>query len=207
MRRTRAKRMVHRRRREKKTDYKLRLKLLKSGKKRLVVRKFNNNIVCQIVEHHPTGDKTVHSAEAKELRSFGWKAGLGNTPAAYLTGLLCGSRAKGTECILDLGLQTSSKGGKIYAALKGAADAGIKIPFSDDNIPGEDRISGAHIAKHPGVGEFTAYKKSGIDPKAITKNFEDTKAAINKSPVKKTTEKAPKTKAASKPKVAKKAAK
>lgn len=182
MKRSRAKRLPHRRRREQKTDYKLRLKLLKSGKKRLVVRKFNNNIVCQVVEHHPKGDKTLFAAEARELRSFGWKAGLGNTPSAYLTGYLCGARAKGAECILDLGLQTSSKGAKIYAALKGAADGGIKIPFSEDNLPSEDRMKGTHIASHPGAGSFSAYKKSGIDPKSIAKHFEDVKASIAKAP-------------------------
>jgi large subunit ribosomal protein L18 len=165
MRRTGTSRIPHRRRREGKTDYKLRLKLLKSGKKRLVVRKFNNNLTCQVVEHHPKGDRTVFHAEARELRRFGWKAGLGNIPAAYLTGLLCGVRARGGECVLDLGLQTSSKGSRLYAALKGAADGGVKIPFSEDNVPAPERISGKHVA----------------EPKDLPRSFEDAKGKIVKS--------------------------
>lgn len=183
MRRTRASRLPHRRRREGKTDYRLRLKLLRSGKKRLVVRKFNKNLVCQVVEHGPKGDRMVFSTEARELRGFGWKAGLGNIPAAYLTGLLCGIRGKGSECILDLGLQTSTKGSKLYAALKGAADGGVKVPFSEDNFPAPERLKGKHIADYAGKAgaSFSGYKKAGINPKDIAKHFEEVKAKIVKS--------------------------
>jgi len=179
MKHTRASRFEHRRRREQKTDYKTRLKLLKGGTNRLVVRKFNDNLVCQVVEHKHDGDRTLFSAEARELRGLGWKAGLGNIPAAYLTGMLCAVRSKGAECILDLGLQTSTKGSKLYAALKGAADGGMKIPFSEDNLPTEERITGKHIAAAPGV--FTAYKKAGLDPKNLAKHFEEVKDSIVKS--------------------------
>jgi large subunit ribosomal protein L18 len=122
----------HRRRREQKTDYKRRFSLLKSGKTRLVVRKSNKNVRCQLVEYQPAGDKTLFSADSRELAKLGWKGGTGNIPAAYLTGLLCGVRAKKKvrEAILDLGLTRSTKGNRTYAAVKGVVDAGISIPIS-----------------------------------------------------------------------------
>jgi len=183
MKKTRASRFEHRRRREQKTDYRARLKLLKGGKDRLVVRKFNNNLVCQVVEHTRNGDRTLFSAEARELPGFGWKAGLGNIPAAYLTGLLCGVRAGGKECVLDLGLQMSTKGSRLYAALKGAADGGVKVPFSEDNLPTPERIAGNHIAGAAGAGghAFSAYKKASLDPKSVAPHLEEIKSAILKS--------------------------
>jgi large subunit ribosomal protein L18 len=68
-----------------------------------------------------------------------------------LTGLLAGKRArdkKVKEVVLDLGLQTSTKGSRIYAALKGVLDAGIKVPHSEKILPDEDRIKGVHISEN-----------------------------------------------------------
>ena len=48
-----------RRKREGKTDYRRRLKLLLSGKPRLVVRKTSNHAIAQLVEYTLQGDK-VH---------------------------------------------------------------------------------------------------------------------------------------------------
>ncbi len=184
MRRTRASAIPHRRRREGKTDYRLRLKLLKSGKKRLVVRGCGRNMLCQVVEHGSGGDKTLFTAEARELRGFGWRAGTANVPAAYLTSLLCGVRAKGAECVLDMGMQTSVRGCRVYAALKGAADGGICVPFSEDNLPDAGRIAGKHIAEHGAKASghaFAAYRKAGVDPKDMAKHFEGVKAGIMQS--------------------------
>ena len=125
--------MPHRRRKEQRTDYHQRLRLLKSGQPRLVVRLSNSSITCQIVLHDPKGDKTIASATSFELRKHGWKGNTGNMPAAYLTGYLCGHKAKkkGTkEAIMDMGLHHSVKGSRIYSALKGAIDAGLTIPHS-----------------------------------------------------------------------------
>ncbi len=143
----------HRRRREQRTDYRLRLKLLKSGKPRLVVRKSLNSIVCQIVAHNPSGDETKFSASAMELKKLGWDQHCGNLPSAYLTGLLCGTKAKKEikDAVLDTGLQASTKGSAIYAALKGFVDAGIDVPHSADVLPSEERIRGEHIEKNRNV--------------------------------------------------------
>jgi len=117
-----------RRKRTGKTNYKKRLKLLLSHKLRLVVRPALKNITVQIVEYHPKGDKVVASANARELEKLGWKFNKGNLPAAYLTGLLAGTRAKEKgikEAILDVGLNSSTKGSRIFACLKGTIDAGL----------------------------------------------------------------------------------
>ena len=54
--------------------------------------------------------------------------------------------ASGTdEAVLDIGLAASTRGGRVYAALKGMSDAGLDIPHSEDVYPDEDRLNGAHI--------------------------------------------------------------
>ena len=47
--------------------------------------------------------------------------------------------------MLDIGLAANSKGGRVYAALKGMSDAGLEIPHSEDVYPDEERLNGAHI--------------------------------------------------------------
>lgn len=139
----------HRRRREKKTNYRKRLALLKSGKVRVVVRKSVKHMRVQFVKYDEKGDKTIVQTFSKELAKYGWNHYCGNVPAAYLTGLLAGLKAKKSgikEGILDIGLQTSTKGSRIYAALKGVLDAGIHVPHSEEILPSEDRIYGKHIS-------------------------------------------------------------
>jgi len=139
-----------RRRREGKTDYRSRLRLIRSGKPRLVVRRSLKHTVVQLVVYDEKGDRVLASSTTGQLRELGWTVSTGNTPAAYLAGLLAGRRAQRasvTEAILDLGLIRPSKGSKVFAALKGVLDAGIKVPHSDDVLPAEDRIKGDHLKK------------------------------------------------------------
>jgi len=180
----------HRRRREGKTDYRKRLSLLLSKKPRLVIRRSLNGIICQIVRYSPKGDKTVVFSHSSQLARLGWLGHGGNIPSAYLTGLLCGKKAlkEGiSHCILDMGLYSSTKGFRIYAALKGALDAGLKIPHSSDILPSEERISGAHIAawaeklkpeKEKYEKTFSIYLKKGLPPEDIKKHFEKIKQRI-----------------------------
>src|SRR5512136_1398260 len=84
-----------RRRREKKTDYQARKGFVVSGRPRLVARSSLKNTVAQIVSAKPNGDIVLASAHSRELvNKYGWKGATGNVPAAYLTGLLCGLKAK-----------------------------------------------------------------------------------------------------------------
>ena len=50
------------------------------------------------------------------------------------------------NAVLDIGLNVSTKGSRIYAALKGAIDSGLKIPHNKDILPDEKRIKGNHIS-------------------------------------------------------------
>ena len=164
-----------RRKREGKTNYKKRLKLLLSGKPRLVIRAFLKNISAQIIEYAPKGDKVIASAAGKELEAIGWKLNKGNIPAAYLIGLLVGKKAveKGVkEAILDAGLKNPTKGSRVYACLKGAIDSGLKVAHSEEIFPDESRIKGEHIAK---------YKKEFSE---ITKSFEEIKNKIKENKIK-----------------------
>ena len=139
--------MHFRRRREGKTDYAKRLALVKGGKTRLVVRKTNRSIIAQFVNYSEKGDVTVASATSKELQKHGF-TGKCNSPSAYLTGLLAGRKAlkKGVkEFILDVGLQSATKGSVVFAVLKGAVDAGLKTNFGEEKMPSQDRISGKHL--------------------------------------------------------------
>lgn len=139
-----------RRRREGKTNYKKRINLLKSRLHRCVVRPSLQNMNVQMTMYSPQGDKVVVATSSHTLRHFGWNVHNGNTPAAYLTGYVIGKRArkKGiAEAILDSGLRTPTKGGRIYACVKGVIDAGVRIPVSEEVLPAIDRIEGKHIDK------------------------------------------------------------
>jgi len=88
-----------RRRREGKTDYRARLRLVAQDKNkyntpkyRLVVRFSNKNISCQIAYARIEGDVIVSAAYSHELPRYGVKVGLTNYSAAYCTGLLLARR-------------------------------------------------------------------------------------------------------------------
>ena len=138
----------YRRKREGKTDYKTRLNLLKSGMARFVIRPSNKHIITQLVKYETDGDKIIASAHSKELESFGWTQNTGNIPAAYLTGFLCGQKAKESginDAIVDISLLPSIAGSRLYSAIKGAIDSGLQIPADETVFPDPKRIEGNHI--------------------------------------------------------------
>ena len=140
--------VAYRRKRQGKTNYRKRLLLLKSKKLRLVVRGSNNNFIAQIIKYESNGDKVLTSAHTRELIKYGWDKHRGNVPSAYLVGYLVGKKALKmniNEAILDVGLQSLTKGNRIFAALKGAVDAGLNVPHDPKLMPDEDRIKGKHI--------------------------------------------------------------
>ena len=138
-----------RRRREGITDYRKRLKLLKSRKTRIVVRNSIKNVRVQFIDYDDKGDKILASAISNELTTkYGWENSTSTIPAAYLTGILAGKRAarKGIdEGVLDIGRRTPVKGSKNFAALKGILDSGIKCPHSNEKLPEDNRIFGHHL--------------------------------------------------------------
>ena len=138
-----------RRRREFKTNYRYRLKLLKSRLPRAVVRKSLKHTIVQFIKFDAEGDQVLATASSIELKKLGWDGSTSNLPAAYLTGLLAGKRAikqNIDSAVLDIGLHPPVKGSKIFASLRGIIDAGISVPHGDEILPKEDRINGKHIS-------------------------------------------------------------
>ncbi|XP_037081648.1 60S ribosomal protein L5-like [Pollicipes pollicipes] len=87
------------RRREGKTDYYARKRLVVQDKNkyntpkyRLIVRFTNKDIICQIAYARLEGDVIVCAAYSHELPRYGVKVGLTNYAAAYCTGLLIARR-------------------------------------------------------------------------------------------------------------------
>jgi large subunit ribosomal protein L5e len=88
-----------RRRREGKTDYFARRRLIAQDKNkyntpkyRLIVRFTNADIICQVAYAKIEGDYIIASAYAHELPRYGVPVGLTNYSAAYCTGLLLARR-------------------------------------------------------------------------------------------------------------------
>src|SRR5579885_3036021 len=175
-------RLKFRRRRENKTDYNKRKVFITSGKIRFCVRKSNKYLRVQLIKPSIKGDLTLLSISSKELKKFGWPFSCKNLPASYLLGYLAGLKAikKGIEeAVLDLGLYTPTKGNRIFAVLKGALDAGMKIPVSEEILPSEERIKGLHIKeyfeklKESGEHEkrFSGYLKNNVNIEELEVNF------------------------------------
>jgi len=89
----------YRRRREGRTDYFARKRLVVQDKNkyntpkyRMIVRFTNKDITCQIAYAKIEGDAIIAAAYAHELPKYGVKVGLTNYAAAYCTGLLLARR-------------------------------------------------------------------------------------------------------------------
>jgi len=180
-----------RRRREGKTDYRARKALLLSGKPRLVVRGSLKNMTAQIIVAKPQGDEVAVSAHSRELtKNYGWKAPQGNLPAAYLTGLLCGLKAKAKgvkESVLDIGLHSPTKGARVFATLRGVLDAGLDVPHSGERLPSDERIEGQHIAQYAASlasnpeeyqSKFSKYLERKLPPEKLPEHFAKVKEKI-----------------------------
>jgi len=158
---------------------------------RLILRFSNKNIFCQIAYTTVAGDKIWCHANAKELSNYGLTVGITNYSAAYCVGLLCARRCLSSfaldkvynginsvtgadftvepvtsgprpfTIILDTGLKRTSTGSKIFGALKGALDGGVKIPHTASRFVGYERITqkyepevmrryifGAHVSEY-----------------------------------------------------------
>ncbi|XP_023018544.1 ribosomal protein L5 [Leptinotarsa decemlineata] len=230
------------RRRQGKTDYYARKRLIVQDKNkyntpkyRLIVRLSNRNVTCQIAYSRIEGDKIVCAAYSHELPKYGIKAGLTNYAAAYATGLLLARRllkklgldtlyegttdvtgdeynVEGVEngpgafrCYLDVGLQRTSTGARVFAAMKGAVDGGLNIPHSTKRFPGYDNetknfnaevhrnhIFGIHVADYMRSLEeedpeafkrqFSQYIKLGINADQIETLYKNAHAAIRADP-------------------------
>merc|ERR1719438_447860 len=160
-----------RRRRQGKTDYYARKRLVindkdkyDSKKYRFVVRRTNRRILCSIVYSTIQGDMTVTSADSQELRNYGLNCGLTNYASAYATGLLCARRLlkakqmadmyKGTENIEE---ETGKRGKK----KDDAAPKKKEVFTTEEHL---EHIMGVHVQEY-----YDLIKKE--DPEAFKKQF------------------------------------
>lgn len=177
-----------RRRREGLTDYAKRLKLVKGGLDRVVVRKSNKRICGQIVRYELKGDKVVASVDSRELEKMNWPSRC-NRPTAYLAGLLLARKAKELkkqELILDIGLASPIKGSIPFVFAKGCADGGlgIKGKFETEEKTYDSSAQAAYaeeLKKKGNAVQFSAYEKKSIAVASLPELFRKTKEAIMKS--------------------------
>jgi len=236
-----------RRRREGKTDFKARRKMVRQDKckynnrkYRLIVRVTGRKIICQVAYATIRGDMLIAQALSSELGKYGVPVGHTNYAAAYCTGLLVARRVlkqfgledtfKGKEeidgddyhvedeendrkpfkCILDLGLQRTTSGARLWGALKGAVDGGLHVPHSTKNFPGfkpaeekgaeseydaeahKDRIFGNHVKEYMEAmaeedptkyeAHFAKYIAADIDADKVEDMYTDAHAKIKEDP-------------------------
>lgn len=165
------KRIPPKRRRLGLTDYRKRLKLVKSGLPRLVIRRTNRYLITQVIKSKLGGDETLITVTSKKLADYGWRASFKNTPAAYLTGFLAGllAKKKGIEkAVVDIGLHRAVKGSKVFAVVKGFIDAGVEVAASEEVFPDEDRIKGVPIMEY-----YKSIKESGVETTQFSKSDEE----------------------------------
>ncbi|MCL2607871.1 MAG: 50S ribosomal protein L18 [Methanomassiliicoccaceae archaeon] len=173
-----------RRRRDNRTDYYIRKKLLTGGGLRAVVRKSSRNVNIQFVKFGMGGDEILVSAVSRELKAMGWKHSCANIPAAYLTGYLAGKKAvkAGIEhAVLDIGMQTPAKGAVLFATVAGMVSAGLEIPHGDV-FPAGERLNGAHIGGN--IAADVEAVKNAIDGEKPKEKPEEKKPAAKKAAAK-----------------------
>lgn len=204
-------------------------------KYRLIVRLSNRDVTAQIAYSRIEGDHIVCAAYSHELPKYGIKVGLTNYASAYATGLLLARRLlkklgldtlyQGTtdvtgdeynvecvedgpgafRCYLDCGLNRTTTGARVFAAMKGAVDGGLNIPHSTKRFPGYDNeskslnaevhrahIFGVHVADYMKSLEeedpeafkrqFSQYIKLGINADQIENMYKNAHAAIRADP-------------------------
>jgi len=183
--------VLYRRKREHKTNYLKRLKLLLSRKGRLVVRFTNRKVIAQLVEFTPKGDLVLVAVDSFALRKLGWNYSCKNIPAAYLTGFLFGKKVAEKKykqsLVFDAGLKSPLYKGKHYAFLKGVLDAGVSVPHDPKALfPDDQKIQGTQIKDFVGKiktekgnkQQFTQYLKSTVVQENIDSQFTHVKQKI-----------------------------
>ncbi|KAF2325560.1 hypothetical protein GH714_030366 [Hevea brasiliensis] len=118
------------RRREGKTDYRARIRLINQDKNKYNTPKYrfvsNKDIVAQIISASIAGDMVLAAAYSHELPRYGLEVGLTNYAAAYCTGLLLARR---TLKMLEMDEEYEGNA-------EGALDGGLDIPHSDKIFAG-----------------------------------------------------------------------
>jgi large subunit ribosomal protein L18 len=175
--------------RQHKTNYRKRSGILIGRRPFIITKISGQNISAQALKPTLTGDIVIASAHSRELIRHGWKGSMNSMPACYLTGLLLGKKSiqKGaTNAVLYTGNNPFTT--KVAACLKGIVDSGINIPVSKESLPGDDRVSGKHIANYANLlkdseekynSRFSALLKQGLRPEDYPVHFEEIRMRIS----------------------------
>lgn len=125
-----------RRRREAKTDYYARKRLVMQDKNkyatpkyRFVVRFTNKDIICQLISTDLDHDVVLAVAYAHELKRYGLKVGFTNYAAAYATGLLLARRINHKYGLNELYEGNTEINGEDYNVVEEVMDDDSKRPF------------------------------------------------------------------------------
>ncbi|KAG4978231.1 hypothetical protein JHK82_037506 [Glycine max] len=183
------------RRREGKTDYRARIRLINQDKNkyntpkyRFVVRFSNKDIVAQIISASIAGDLVLATAYSHELPRYGLEVGLTNYAAAYCTGLLLARRV----------LKTLEMDEEYEGNVEGALDGGLDIPHSDKRFAGFDKEKKELDAEILAEDEpekyqshFSEYIKRGIEADGIEALYKKVHAVIRADPTLKKSDKQP----------------
>lgn len=158
--------IAKRRRREGKTDYLARRKMLSGGKPRVVFRKTNKYVIAQYVVSEAAQDSVKIGLDSKSLLKYGWPkestGGLKSITASYLTGFLLGKKIQKEKLanpIVDFGMLKTIHKNKLFGFILGLKDSGLDIECPEEAIPSEDRIKGEHLKNKINFDEI----KSKID--------------------------------------------
>jgi large subunit ribosomal protein L18 len=175
--------------RQRKTNYRKRSGILIGRRPFIITKISGQNISAQALKPTLTGDIVIASAHSRELIRHGWKGSMNSMPACYLTGLLLGKKSiqKGaTNAVLYTGNNPFTT--KVAACLKGIVDSGINIPVSKESLPGDDRVSGEHIANYANLlkdneekynSRFSALLKQGLRPEDYPVHFKEIRMKIS----------------------------
>merc|ERR1712061_427096 len=145
-----------RRRREGKTDYYARKRLVVQDKNkyntpkyRMIVRSSNKDITCQIAYARLEGDRIVAAAYCtglllarrvlKQMNLDGVYQGQTEVDGEHFMIEDTDDGPGAFRACLDVGLARTTTGAKVFGAMKGAADGGIEIPHSEKRFPGYDK--------------------------------------------------------------------
>merc|ERR1712216_195517 len=190
-----------RRRREGKTDFYARKRLINQEKNkyftpkfRLVVRFTNRDIIAQIVSAKIVGDEVLTSAYAHELQKFGMpgKLGLTNYAASYCTGLLVARRALTKLGLADKYAGAEEVDGNAFIVdemddgprpFKAVLDVGLKRTTTGSRSFGvmKGAADGGLLIPH-NEKRFPRYIKAGVNADGLGEMYEKIHAAIRAKP-------------------------
>jgi len=182
---------MYRRRREGKTDYRLRKKIVISHLPFVAIRVSNKNILLQIIKAETNGDTILGSAQSKQLQKFGWPFTRKSIPASYLCGLMLGLRVKdkiGSRVIVYMGVEPYIIASRAAAAIKGLVDSGLKVEANPKSFPEDEKIRGDHIVSYVKNlrasdldlynKRFSNYIREGLNVEEFSNIFEKVRKAI-----------------------------